>query len=284
MKKYLVTGGAGFIGSYIAKSLESQGHEVIIFDIRKNPKDNVRDLERLKKASEGCDGIFHLAAIASVQYSIDFPQETFAVNFEGTLNVLEAARVNKIRRVVYSSSSAVYGVQKTFPTKEIAECHPQSPYALQKHMSEALLAMYSNLFNVETVALRYFNVYGKGQSSTGAYASVIAKFLDLHKNKKTLTITGDGKQTRDFIHVSDVVKANILAMRAPSSVSGQSFNIGSGERISVNDVARIIGGPIKKIPARIEPKNSCADISKAKKVLKWSPKMPFARGLGDLMA
>ena len=284
MKKYFVTGGAGFIGSYIVNALIDQGHSVFVYDLKSNKEDDIRNLDRLLRGSAGCDGIFHLAAIPSVQFSIENPKETFEVNFTGTLNVLEAARINKIKRVVYSSSSAVYGDQEIFPIKEDANCKPQSPYAVQKYMGEHLCKLYSDLYGVETISLRYFNVYGQGQSSTGAYASVIAKFLSLHSESKPLTITGSGNQTRDFIHVRDVVKANISAMESSTDLSCEYFNIGSGVQTSVNSVAKIFSDPIAYIEARHEPQNSCADISKAERKLGWTPKIDFKDGLGELIA
>lgn len=279
MKKYLVTGSSGFIGSYLVKELLRKGNVVITYDIKNKKSEDILNLKNLIRMSRGCDGIFHLAAIPSVQYSLENPEETFDVNLKGTINVLEAVRINKISRVVYSSSSAVYGDQEDFPINENAKCCPKSPYALQKYMGEAVCQMYSTLYNIKTVSLRYFNVYGDGQSSTGAYASVIAKFIKLKKEGKDLTITGDGKQTRDFIHVSDVVNANIKAMNLPFQISSDAFNIGSGIEISVNDIANIIGGKKIYIPSRQEPRKSQANIKKAKKHLDWGPKVIFEKGL-----
>lgn len=278
MKKYLVTGGAGFIGSYIIKELEKKGCGVVVYDIE-DGKSDIRNLENLIQASKGCHGIFHLAAIASIPYSIENPKLTFDINFLGTLNVLEAARINKIKRVVFSSSSAVYGVQKKFPARETDPCNPQNPYAIQKHMSEGICKMYSDLYKVETVCLRYFNVFGMGQSHEGAYAGVIPRFLLLKSKGEPLTIVGDGKQTRDFVHATDVAKANLKAMLGPKSLSGQVFNIGFGKEISVNEIAEIFGGEKKYVPARMEVRRSLSDWSKAKKLLKWKPEVSFEKGL-----
>jgi nucleoside-diphosphate-sugar epimerase len=278
MKRYLVTGGKGFIGSYIVKDLIKKGHEVVIFDM-KDGKSDIRKLENLIKSSKDCDGIFHLAAIASIPYSIENPKQTFDVNFGGTLNVLEAARINKIKRVVFSSSSAVYGVQKKFPARETDPCNPQNPYAIQKYMSEGICKMYSSLYGVETVCLRYFNVFGIGQSCQGAYAGVIPRFLLFKSKGEPLTIVGDGKQTRDFIHVTDVAKANLKAMFGPKSLSGQAFNIGSGVETSVNEIADIFDGVKKYVPARMEVRRSLSDSGRAKKILKWVPVVKFEKGL-----
>lgn len=279
MKKYLVTGGSGFIGSYIVEEIKKRGDRAIIYDNKADKRNDVTNLKRLIEVSKGCDGVFHLAAIPSVQYSIENPKETFNINYNGTLNVLEAMRVNKINSLVYSSSSAVYGDQDILPISEKSNLNFKSPYALQKYMGELLCNMYSNLYGIKTVSLRYFNVYGLGQSSQGAYASVIAKFLELNKSSQDLTITGDGEQTRDFVHVTDVARANLISMRNINKANGQVFNIGSGSRTSINTIAKIIGGNIKYIKARIEPKNSLADISKAKEILKWEPKVKFDKGL-----
>lgn len=279
MKKYLVTGGSGFIGSYIVEEIKKRGDRAIIYDNKADKRNDVTNLKRLIEVSKGCDGVFHLAAIPSVQYSIENPKETFNINYNGTLNVLEAMRVNKINSLVYSSSSAVYGDQDILPISEKSNLNFKSPYALQKYMGELLCNMYSNLYGIKTVSLRYFNVYGLGQSSQGAYASVIAKFLELNKSSQDLTITGDGEQTRDFVHVTDVARANLISMRNINKANGQAFNIGSGSKISINTIAKIIGGNIKYIKARIEPKNSLADISKAKEILKWEPKVKFDKGL-----
>ncbi len=281
-KKYIVTGGSGFIGSYIVRELIKKGHEVIIYDL-KHGKSDIRKLDDLVKISQGCHGIFHLAAIASIPYSIENPKETFDVNFTGTLNILEAARINKIKRVVFSSSSAVYGVQKKFPAKETDPCNPQNPYAIQKYMGEKLCSMYSKLYDVETVCLRYFNVFGKGQSAEGAYAGVIPKFLLLKSKGEPLSIVGDGKQTRDFIHVTDVVNANLKAMFGPKSLSGEVFNIGSGIETSVNKIADIFGGEKRYIPARMEVKRSLSNSSKANSLLGWIPKVPFEKGLLNII-
>lgn len=278
IKKYLVTGGAGFIGSHIALELKKKGYEVAIYDLKDGQSD-ICNLDKLIKASKGCSGIFHLAAIASIPYSIENPKETFDVNFTGTLNVLEAARINKIKRVVFSSSSAVYGVQKKFPAKETDPCNPQNPYAIQKSIGEKLCSMYSRLYDIETVCLRYFNVFGKGQSAEGAYAGVIPRFLLLKSKGEPLSIVGDGKQTRDFIHVTDVVNANIKSMFASKSISGQVFNIGSGIEISVNQIAKIFGGEKKYVPARMEVKRSLSNCNKARSLLGWIPKVSFEKGL-----
>ncbi len=283
MKKYLVTGGAGFIGRNIVDMLLKRGDKVIVYDISNNKDDNILDLKRLRNKMKGCGGVFHLAAIPSVEYSISNPSETFDINLKGTINVLEAMKLSGVNRLVYSSSSAIYGDQDNLPISESADKNYKSPYALQKYMGEMVAEMYNKLYGIKTISLRYFNVYGKGQSSVGAYASVIAKFLDLNTKGKSLTITGDGNQTRDFIHVEDVARANIISMEMIDKIIINSFNIGSGKSVSVNEIADIIGGERKYIESRIEPRNSMADISRAKKLLKWSPKVDFKKGLLNII-
>lgn len=283
MSKYLVTGGAGFIGKYIVDLLVEQGNDVIVYDIAKDKRDDIMDLPRLTRKMKGCDGVFHLAAIPSVQYSITNPEETYQVNLKGTINVLEAMRISGVNNLVYSSSSAVYGDQDVLPINENADKNYKSPYALQKYIGELISKSYTELYGIKVISLRYFNVYGKGQSSEGAYASVIAKFIDLKMSGKPLTITGDGKQTRDFVHVTDVARANVISMKRINKIINDSFNIGSGESISVNEISNIIGGDRVYIDSRIEPKNSKADISKAIKILKWAPKVNFRKGLLNLI-
>ncbi|MBX4195934.1 NAD-dependent epimerase/dehydratase family protein, partial [Candidatus Parcubacteria bacterium] len=193
MKKVIVTGGAGFIGSYLVRDLRNLGHEVGVVDIAEDPKRDVRNLETLRPLFSGMDCVFHLAALPSVPYSIDHPAETNLTNLTGTLNVLIAARDAGVRRVIFSSSAAVYGDQESLPVKEDAELRPKSPYALQKLESEMYLRLFSDIYEVETVSLRYFNVYGDGQNPKGPYASAIPIFLEQRKSGKPLTIVGDGK-------------------------------------------------------------------------------------------
>jgi UDP-glucose 4-epimerase len=283
-KKYIVTGGAGFIGSHLTDSLVKEGHEVIIIDNMStglasnlNPKASfekidIRDKTALEKIflKERPDGVFHLAAVVSVQFSLEHPEETFEVNVTGTKNVGEAAR--KVgARMIFSSSSAIYGEPKNQePIVESAPLDPKSPYGEHKKTGEAW----------SDVSLRYFNVYGERQRGDSPYAGVIARFLILKKEHKPLTIFGDGSQTRDFVHVSDVVVANLKAMQ--STLTKEAINIGSGKAISIKEIADMFGGPIDYMPPRIEPKHSLADISKTKKLLKWSPSVSLQEGIKKL--
>src|ERR1035437_1339390 len=240
--KVVVTGGAGFIGSHVTKKLIEEGYEVFIIDnLLAGKKENVhkeakffnldvRNLKDIESVFKDAKYVFHFAAIPSVQYSIENPQETNDVNVGGTLNVLTAAKNAGVKRVVYSASSSVYGDVKVLPTTENEPAMPKSPYALQKYVGELYCKMFSEIYSLETVCLRYFNVYGVGQPSTGAYASVIAKFLALKKENKPLTIIGDGNNTRDFVNVSDVANANFLAATSTRVGKGESINIGTGKK------------------------------------------------------
>lgn len=283
MQKIIVTGGAGFIGSHIVNALIDGGYEVHIVDnLCFGKKENVnikailhnidiRDKEKLISIFENAKYIFHLAALPQVQYSIENPIETHEINVTGLLNVLEASRINKIKRVIFASSSAVYGDQEMLPITENMQTNPLSPYGAHKYIGEVYMKLYAQIYGIETVSLRYFNVYGQRQSSTGAYASVIAKFMDFKKEGKPLIITGNGEQTRDFINVKDVVSANMLAMESDKVGKGEAINIGANKGYSINYIAKLIGGSVTYIRARLEPSASQADISKAKEFLNWEP-------------
>ncbi|MDB5259236.1 MAG: nucleoside-diphosphate-sugar epimerase [Candidatus Taylorbacteria bacterium] len=304
--KYIVTGGAGFIGSHIVDALISEGHSVAVIDdlstgskANLNPKASfhkcdTRNFAELTKTfstikaagGDAIDGVFHLAAYPSVPYSIEHPIETYEINMTGMMHVLEAARENGARCLVYSASSAAYGDQEQLPHVETMEPRLMSPYALHKYAGELMCASYSRTYGMSTASLRYFNVYGPRQRSEGAYAGVISKFLAQRSEGKPLILTGDGSQTRDFVHVSDVARANLISMaklHRGELVSGDVFNIGSGIESSVKEIAAIFGGPVERIAPRTETKNSRADISKAEKALGWSPTIPLEKGLGDLL-
>jgi len=292
--KVVVIGGAGFIGSHIVDELVVKGHEVHVIDnlsagkkeyVNKKATLHVLDIvniEDIKPVIRGADTVFHLAALPRVQYSIENPIETNDINVGGMLNVLVAASDGKVRRVVYSASSSAYGDKKELPISEDMDTHPLSPYALQKYVGELQCRMFSDVYNLETVSLRYFNIYGDRMDPEGAYALVIAKFLEQRKNGEHLTITGDGKQTRDFTHVRDVVRANILAMESDKVGKGEVFNIGNGKECSINNLAKMIGGEIKYISARLEPHDTRADIKKAKDMLGWEPSISLEEGIEEL--
>jgi len=279
MKKAVVTGGAGFIGTHLCEALRAAGHDVVSVDIKTG--DDVRDTEKMKKVFAGADYVFHLAALPRVQYSIEHPQETHDHNINGTLSCLVAAKEAGVKKVIYSASSSAYGDQAIMPLQEGMPAHPKSPYGLQKYVGELYCRLWSEVYGLPTVCLRYFNVYGPGASDEGAYALVIARFLKQRREGKPMTITGDGTQTRDFTHVRDVVRANMLA--AQSSVAkGEVINIGAGNNASVNKIAELIGGPTEHVAARLEPHDTLADNSLAKQLLGWEPTVLLEEGIAEL--
>jgi nucleoside-diphosphate-sugar epimerase len=277
--KICITGGAGFIGSNIYKDLITKGHSVRVIDNLSTGKlDNlpqgatviVKDIIRItEKDLKDIDIVFHCAALARVQISIKQPLYYNETNVNGTLKVLEAARQAGVKKVIYSASSSVYGDSEEFPTKECCPANPISPYALQKYIGELYCKQYSLLYNLETICLRYFNVYGEGMSIDDSYTTVIGIFKHLKDSEKPLTITNDGCQRRDFTYVKDVVNANILAMESNKQFKGQSINIGSGSNYSVNEIAETFGGPVEFVGNVVEPKVTLADNSLAKSQLGW---------------
>lgn len=294
MSNMLVTGGAGFIGSHVVDALVDAGHGVRIIDNLAggsrdyiNPQatfheKDVRNFEDIAPLFAGVDIVFHLAALPRVQPSIQDPRTTHATNATGTLNVLVAARDAKVKRLVYSASSSAYGDQDTLPLREDMRAHPISPYALQKYEGELMCALFSEIYGLETVSLRYFNVYGPRAASEGAYALVIARFLRQRKNGETLSIVPDGTQSRDFTHVRDVARANLLAAESPRVGKGEVINIGGGHNHTVLEVAKLIGGPHTFVEPRLEPKHTLADISRAKELLGWQPQEEFKSGIAEL--
>ncbi len=295
MAKYLITGGAGFIGTNITKKLLADGHTVVVFDnyaAGKKPdriqagamyvEGDIRNLEDLQKVCvQGFDGIFHLAALPRVLFSVEHPLETHQTNVDGTLNVLLAARDNKIKRVVFATSSSAYGHQPKLPfTEDGALKKPLSPYALHKLIGEEYCRLFADLYGVETVSLCYFNVYGPYLDPDGAYALVIGKFLKQRTQGQPLTIRGDGEMKRDFTHVDDVVRANILAMTKDTVGKGEVLNIGNSHPVSVNELAALIGGPTVNVPTLPgEMQVTHADYSKAKKLLGWEPTISLEKGI-----
>ncbi|MEK6933245.1 MAG: NAD-dependent epimerase/dehydratase family protein [Nanoarchaeota archaeon] len=292
-EKVIVTGGAGFIGSHLVDSLIEKQYDVQVIDIINEKKDylnsnakyinaDIRKLNEIEPIIKNAKFVFHLAAMPRVQFSIEHPKETNEINVSGTLNILIAAKEGGVKRVIFSSSSSVYGDQNILPLKETMFPRPKSPYALHKYIGELYCKLWSEIYGLETVSLRYFNVYGPRLDPEGAYPLVIGKFLKQKSEGKSLTITGDGNQTRDFTHVKDVVNANLLAAESKNIGKGESINIGAGNNISINKVAELIGGNIEYIPARLEPKDTLADNSLALKLLEWKPEIPFSEGILEL--
>jgi len=295
-QKVIVTGGAGFIGSHLVDGLIEHGYEVEVIDTlvagnaeQVNQKAKLHtvdicDLEAIKPIIAGAKYVFHLAALPRVQFSLAYPREAHEANVTGTLNVLLAAQAGGVKRVVLSSSSSVYGDQDTMPLKESMTPRPKSPYALHKYMGEQYAQLWTTISELETVSLRYFNVYGTRQNPDGAYALVVGKFLKMKKEGVPLTITGDGTQTRDFTHVRDVVRANILSAESEKVGKGEALNIGAGNNQSVNRVAELIGGAVEYIPARFEPHDTLADATRARELLGWVPEVVFEDGIKELLS
>ena len=300
--KSLVTGGAGFIGSHLVDRLLKLGHEVIVIDdFSSGKKENLehhKNNSNLKIFAKNiCDKniedlfknvlvVFHVAAIPRVQFSIEFPEKTNEANVTGILNVLELAKKAGVKRFVYSASSSAYGNQEKLLLIESMNPNPMSPYALQKLVGEYYCKLYNLLFGIETISLRYFNVYGSRQDPSGGYACLIPKSINLALQEKSPEIYGDGEQTRDFTYVKDVVEANILAATTNNEKSfGEIFNVGNNNNLSVNQVVKIIIGDRnikpKYKPPVVEPKNTLADISKIKNFLGWTPKFNFEEGVKE---
>ncbi len=297
MAKYLITGGAGFIGTNLAKKLKAENHQVVVLDNyaggRKSERfqdgveyieGDIRNREELDKVMQDVDGVFHMAALPRVIFSVENPLETHDVNVNGTLNVLLSARDNGVKRVVFSSSSSAYGDQEVYPLKEDEVVKkPLAPYALHKYIGEHYCRLFAELYNLETVSLVYFNVYGPYCDPDGAYALVIGKFLKQRKNGEPMTIRGDGEMYRDYTHVDDVVNANILAMIKETVGKGETINVGYGKPYSVNQLAELIGGSIVNVdPLLGEMKYTKADNTKAKELLGWEPKISLEEGIKHL--
>mgnify|MGYP003652552953 CR=1 FL=1 len=280
MKKVVVTGGAGFIGSNLVDKLIEGGIEVTILDnLSTGKKENINPKAKFIKCDVavdnpmfvGVDTIFHLAAKTAVQESIENPKLYNDVNVRGTLNMLEMAKKYGIKRFVFSSSSSVYG-DTTTPTKESNPINPISPYALNKVIGEQYCKLYSTLYNIDTVCLRYFNVYGNRMNNEGGYKSVLPIFKENTLNNKTLTINNDGNQKRDFINVLDICEANIACGAHKGEFGGEIYNVGQGKNHTINEVADMFGGKKEYGNRVIEPFESLADVSKITKKLKWRPK------------
>jgi len=297
MAKYLVTGGAGFIGSQVVDDLIARGDEVHVIDNfstgkreRINPRAvvheaDIRDPEAIRTLFSGAAGVFHTAAQPRMQFSIKEPKLTNDVNVTGTLNVLLAARDAGVKRAVYSASSSAYGPRHPMPLREDMAPEPVIPYAIQKRVGEQYCEMLSRFYGLETVSLRYFNVYGPRQTteSDGPYATVIGIFLEQRQKNKPMTIVPDGSQRRDFTHVRDVARANLLAMQSDKAGRGEVINIGSGCNNSVLEVAKVIGGPtIFAAPRLGEARETLADRRKAKELLGWEPTISFEEGISEL--
>jgi len=302
MSKYLVTGGAGFIGSNISKALVEDGHEVTILDnLATGKKENlsaimkkvrfiegdIRDINTVSKAVKGIEFVLHQGALPSVQRSVKDPSSSNEANVQGTMNILIASRDSGVKRVVYAASSSAYGDTPTLPKIENMKEMPLSPYAVSKLTGELYCRVFSRIFGLETICLRYFNVFGPNQDPTSQYSAVIPRFITAFLRNEAPTIYGDGRQSRDFTFVENVVSANILASKAKSKEAiGRTMNIACGEAFSLNDIIKMLneiaGTNIKPKydKARLgDVKHSLADINLAGKLIGYKPKVRFKEGL-----
>lgn len=295
--KTLVTGGAGFIGSHIVDRLITDGHEVVVLDNlvtgkreNLNPKAefvdcDIAEYETILPHFAGVEVVFHTAALARITPSVQNPLLSNTYNITGTLDVLWAAKNSGVKKVIYSSTSSIYGDQppEHYPLKEIYEPQPGSPYTLQKFVGEMYCRLFYKLYGLESVIFRYFNVYGPRQITEGAYATVIGVFLKQRQEGKPMTVVADaGERRRDYTHVSDIVEANLLAWQK-NIPPAELFNIGYGQDYSVNEVAALIGGPTVKIePRPWEYQRTLADNTKARQILGWIPKVSLQEGIKEL--
>jgi nucleoside-diphosphate-sugar epimerase len=287
MKKYnfLVTGGAGFIGSNMVDYLINQGHEVFVIDNLSTGKiqnlnekinfieldlSDIRNINVLKSVVKKVDYVIHMAAVPNVQQSIDDPLLTNKHNFQSTINLIESCRNTNVKKIIFSSTSAIYGNSDIIPNNETVKPNPLSPYALQKLIGEQYLKLYSDLYGLKSVCLRYFNVFGERMTNEGAYKSVISIFSEQKENNLPLTITNDGNQKRDFIYVGDVVVANYLSCIKDTN-NFNIYNVGYGDNISVNEIANYFNQPKTYIGNRVEPFETLCDNTKIKNNLTWEP-------------
>lgn len=297
--KYLVTGGAGFIGSHMVDRLLCDGHNVVVIDNfstgridnlshEKNNsnltliKEDIANFNSIKQYFKGIDIVIHMAALADIIPSIVNPDQYYKSNVMGTFSVVEAARLAGVRKFIYTASSSCYGIPDNYPTSEIAQIHPQYPYALTKYLGEQTVLHWSQVYDLPVISLRLFNVYGPRSRTSGMYGAVFGVFLAQKLNGKAFTVVGDGNQTRDFIYVSDVVEAFFMA--AKSEVKNEIFNVGSGNPQSINKLVTLFKGKKVHIPKRPgEPDCTHADISKIKSMLGWKPRVSFEEGVDKIL-
>jgi len=302
--RYLVTGGAGFIGSNLVAALTAAGERVRVLDnlstgrwehldgipqqtLIERVEGDIRDAAAVARASQGVEVVFHEAALGSVPRSVETPIESDAVNLGGTVTVLDVARHQGVRRVIFAASSAAYGETPALPKHEDMAPMPLSPYAVTKLGCEQYLKVFADLYGLETLNLRYFNVFGPNQTPDGAYAAAIPRFLDAAITGRPIQIYGDGEQTRDFCYIDNTVRANLLAATSPRRLAGEIVNIAGGRRIALNDLCREIGRlmdgavAVEHVAARAgDIRHSLADITRAQELLGYEPKVRLADGLG----
>lgn len=295
LKKVIVTGGAGFIGSHLVDRLLNDGNQVVVLDNFSTGRpenlahqsqhsqlsvieSDICSFDQIQSHFKSADWVFHLAALADIVPSIKHPFEYHRANVEGTISVLEASRHHGVKRFIYAASSSCYGIAKDYPTPETAEICPEYPYALTKNVAEQYVCHWGTTYGLPVVSLRMFNVYGPRSRTSGTYGAVFGVFLAQKIHNQPFTVVGDGEQTRDFTFVSDIVDAYIKV--AESGVANEIFNLGSGSTYSVNRLVSLLGGDVVYIPKRPgEPDCTFADVSKIEKMVGWKAKVPFEEGV-----
>jgi UDP-glucose 4-epimerase len=306
--RFLVTGGAGFIGSNLVAALAAAGERVRVLDncatgfwehldgieqqsLIERIDGDIRDAQAVAKATAGVEVVFHEAALGSVPRSVEEPILADAVNSGGTVTVLDVARHQKVRRVIFAASSAAYGETPELPKHERMATQPLSPYAVTKLACESYLKVFASIYGLETVNLRYFNVFGPNQTPDGAYAAAIPRFIDAAISKRPIQIYGDGEQTRDFCYIDNAVSANLLAAASPRKFTGEIINIAGGRRIGLNElcreISRVLGREIDVVHTDPRPgdiRHSLADISVAKELLGFEPLVRWEDGLPPTVA
>lgn len=297
--KYLVTGGAGFIGSHAVDRLLKDSQQVTVIDNfstgrpenlahQKNNKNlsvveaDIADFKKIAPHFKGVEIVLHIAGLADIVPSIVNPMSYYRSNVSGTLNVVEASRLAGVKKLIYAASSSCYGIPDIYPTPETAEMRPQYPYALTKYLGEQIVLHWGKVYKLPVISLRLFNVYGPRSRTSGTYGAVFGVFLAQKLNNKPFTVVGDGTQKRDFIYISDVVNAFVMA--ADSNASNEIVNVGSGNSQSINHLVEILSGDVVYVPKRPgEPDCTLADITKIKKLLGWAPKVSFEEGVQILL-
>lgn len=293
----VVTGGCGFLGSHLVENLIKLKHNVTVIDdlssgrinnllnVKKKfklVKASICDCKKISKHFKNVDWVFHLAAKSDIVPSIENPKIYFETNVDGTFNVLQCSRKNRVKKFIYIASSTCYGIPKNYPTSETSKIETKFPYALTKYLGEKLVLHWGQVYKLPVISLRCFNIYGTRSRTTGAYGAVMGVFLAQKINKKPLTIVGTGNQKRDFTYVTDVVNAILEA--AKSKIKNEIFNVGSGQTISINHIAKLIGGKKVFLPKRPgEPDVTFADIRKIKRLLNWKPMININSGINELI-
>ena len=297
MKRAIVTGGCGFIGSHLAEKLINLGYKVIIIDNLstgrieniskfknrlKFYKLDIKNKDKIDNLFKKIDIVFHCAALADIVPSIQKPKKYYDSNVTGSLNVVSSCVKHKVKKIIYTASSSCYGISKNTPTSENEKINPEYPYALTKYLGEQIILHWSKVYKLNCISLRLFNVYGPRSRTSGTYGAMFGTFLTQKLYNKPFTVVGNGKQTRDFTYVSDIVEALIKA--AKSKIKFDIMNVGSGETVSVNRIVKLLKGEVVKIPKRPgEPDVTFADIRKIKRNLNWKPKIKIEKGIEYLL-